>query len=270
MVFIHYKNSPINVSRLAIGTASFGSKMSKKQAFKTLDVLSENGVNYLDTASSYGLGMSEKIIGDYVKNHRNQWFLSTKVGIKATEMPMYKRLLIPIVRKIYHIPFLNARIKKQSSATYDKSILSLTEIDASVRQSFKNLRTDYLNQLLLHNNFDTYLSDPSVSDYLNGLKTKFLVHQIGITTDVVDADILKKLDTHIAKIDTLQIPFKDRAMVNYADKYINYFSIFNANPNAQKSLAEFQKNKAATWKGHLIVAMSSKAHIEQNSKNLSF
>lgn len=270
MVFQNYNNSKLNVSRLAIGTASFGSKVGKKKAFQVLSQLEENKVNYIDTASSYGLGMSEKIIGEFIQNKRDQYFLSTKVGIKATPMPTYKRLLMPIVRKIYHIPLLKSLIKKQSSGSYDKSILSLTDIDESVKQSFKNLKTDYIDQLLLHNNFNAYLEDPSVFDYLQGLKSKSLVGSIGVTTDIVNEDIIKNIHKNKDKIDTLQMPFKHHALVNFANKPVNYFSIFSANGHTQNEIEAFKQSKGSDWKGHFIVAMSSKAHIKQNIQDFSF
>jgi aryl-alcohol dehydrogenase-like predicted oxidoreductase len=270
MVYQNYNNSQLNVSRLAIGTASFGSKVGRKKAFKILSQLEENKINYIDTASSYGLGMSEKIIGEFVKNKRDQYFLSTKVGIKATPMPTYKKLLIPIVRKIYHIPFLNSLIKKQSSGAYDKSMLSLNEIDESVKQSFKNLKTDHIDQLLLHNNFNAYLEDPSVFDYLQALKSQLLVGSIGVTTDIVDEEIIKNIHKNRDKIDTLQMPFKHHALVDFGNKRVNYFSIFNSNGNAHNDIESFKKSKSLAWKGHLIVAMSSKEHINKNIQNFSF
>jgi aryl-alcohol dehydrogenase-like predicted oxidoreductase len=270
MVFQNYNNSKLNVSRLAVGTASFGSKVGKNKAFQILNQLEESKVNYIDTASSYGLGMSEKIIGEFIQHRRGQYFLSTKVGIKAAQVPTYKKLLMPIVRKIYHLPFVNSMIKKQSSGSYDKSILALNEIDESVKQSFKNLRTDYIDQLLLHNNFNAYLEDPSVFDYLQGLKSRFLVGSIGVTTDVIDEEIIKNIHKNSDKIDTLQMPFKHHALVNFANKPVNYFSIFSANTNAHNELEAFKKSRGSDWKGHFIVAMSSSTHINQNIQDFSF
>jgi aryl-alcohol dehydrogenase-like predicted oxidoreductase len=270
MVYQNYNNSKLDVSRLAVGTASFGSKVGKNKAFQILNQLEESKINYIDTASSYGLGMSEKIVGEFTQHRRDQYFLSTKVGIKATQMPTYKRLLIPIVRKIYHIPGFKSLIKKQSSGSYDKSILPLNEIDESVKQSFKNLRTDYIDQLLLHNNFNAYLEDPSVYDYLQGLKSRFLVGSIGVTTDIVDEEIIKNIHKNSPKIDTLQMPFKHHALVNFPNKPVNYFSVFSANTHAQNDIEAFRKSKGSEWKGHFIVAMSSQAHIKQNIQDFSF
>lgn len=76
------------ISKIALGTALYGSQIDKKTAFEMMDVFFENGGNLLDTARGYaswiegGKDMSEKTIGEYIKSRslRNKAVISTKGG----------------------------------------------------------------------------------------------------------------------------------------------------------------------------------------------
>src|SRR6185503_11390823 len=59
------------------GGASLG-QVTQADAERTLDLLLEYGVNHIDTANSYG--ESEKLIGPWLTQHRQEFFLATKTG----------------------------------------------------------------------------------------------------------------------------------------------------------------------------------------------
>jgi aryl-alcohol dehydrogenase-like predicted oxidoreductase len=60
----------------------FGKGEDKATAFALMDRAWEEGINYFDTADSYGGGLSETIVGAWMKERklRDQLILSTKVG----------------------------------------------------------------------------------------------------------------------------------------------------------------------------------------------
>ena len=63
-------------TRTIFGAAAFWD-VSQKIADATLDLLLEYGVNHIDTAASYG--RAEERIGPWMKRHRHDFFLATKV-----------------------------------------------------------------------------------------------------------------------------------------------------------------------------------------------
>lgn len=71
--------SGIEVSRLAIGGLTFGSKLIGDQAERALHEAVDHGVNLFDTAESYNDGESERIIGSALTSKRGRVFLATKV-----------------------------------------------------------------------------------------------------------------------------------------------------------------------------------------------
>lgn len=46
----------LKVSRLCLGTMSFGTRATKEEAFKIMDRALELGINFFDTANVYGKG----------------------------------------------------------------------------------------------------------------------------------------------------------------------------------------------------------------------
>lgn len=69
------------VSLLAFGGGSrFLAYKDRDKALAALDRALKSGVNYVDTAASYGDGQSEQWIGEYLKTHRKDFFLVTKIG----------------------------------------------------------------------------------------------------------------------------------------------------------------------------------------------
>ena len=69
------------VSLLAFGGGSrFLAYKDSDKALAALDKALKGGINYVDTAADYGDGQSEKWIGEYLKTHRKDFFLVTKIG----------------------------------------------------------------------------------------------------------------------------------------------------------------------------------------------
>ncbi|MCA9507835.1 MAG: aldo/keto reductase [Myxococcales bacterium] len=125
-------NSGLYVSRLALGTMTFGeadqSSMfygigcKKEEAFKILDHAIESGINLIDTANVYGQdGMTEKLLGDYFSDRKNreEIILATKFRFSMGDLP------------------------HQSGAS-KKHILF------AVEESLRRLKTDYIDLYQVH------------------------------------------------------------------------------------------------------------------------
>jgi myo-inositol catabolism protein IolS len=75
----------LNVSVVGIGTWQYGGEWGKdftqKEVDEILDKAKEMGINLIDTAECYGDHLSEKFIGNYLKNQkREDWIVATKFG----------------------------------------------------------------------------------------------------------------------------------------------------------------------------------------------
>lgn len=77
-------NTDLTVSSLGFGAASLGNlfnKVTNKEAQLTVAAALNAGIRLFDTAPRYGLGLSERRIGDALREiDRSKYVLSTKVG----------------------------------------------------------------------------------------------------------------------------------------------------------------------------------------------
>jgi D-threo-aldose 1-dehydrogenase len=83
----------LEVTTLGLGGASLAgifSAVPAEQARATVAHALDVGINYVDTAPQYGLGRSEHLVGDAIRERRGEAILSSKVGrllkpVKAAE-----------------------------------------------------------------------------------------------------------------------------------------------------------------------------------------
>ena len=124
MKYMGLGNTGINISEIGFGAWGLGGdsygSIDKNISKKTLEFAYEQGINFFDTADSYGDGQSEMIIGDALKHVREKVVYATKVGALAhtgREMPQD---------------------------------FSLTRIHQCLENSLKRLQTDYVDLYQLH------------------------------------------------------------------------------------------------------------------------
>jgi aryl-alcohol dehydrogenase-like predicted oxidoreductase len=86
MDYTHLGRSGVSVSRICLGTMNFGSYTEPSDAYAIMDHALEHGVNFFDTANTYGRpraeGVTESIIGDWFAGgggRRDKVVLATKL-----------------------------------------------------------------------------------------------------------------------------------------------------------------------------------------------
>ena len=129
MQYVRFGNTGIKVSRLCLGTMTYGDKqwrewvLEEKDSFVFFKRAWEHGINFYDTANVYSWGVCEEIVGRALKQlgRRDEYVLATKVRN-------------PVAR--------NAGINQQGLSR--KHIMD--QIDASLRR----LGTDHVDLYIIH------------------------------------------------------------------------------------------------------------------------
>lgn len=109
----------LEVSRLCLGTMTYGDQVSESEGIRLTRAAVDAGVNFIDTANVYTGGMSERIVGKAIRGLRDKIVLATKVGGKVSDAPL-------------------------------DSGLSRRHILSEVEKSLKSLDTDYIDIYYMH------------------------------------------------------------------------------------------------------------------------
>src|ERR1700737_4598915 len=83
-------NTGLIVSSVALGTMQFGGKMNmgnlgEEDTTRMVKLAMDRGINFIDTADVYSLGESETLVGNALKEVRNEIVLATKVLLPMSE-----------------------------------------------------------------------------------------------------------------------------------------------------------------------------------------
>lgn len=209
----------LKISCLGLGTVKIGrnqqvkypanfSLPTDKEVTALLEHAGMLGVNLLDTAPAYG--SSEQRLGRLLRN-RQQWFLCTKVGEE----------------------FLNGKSFFDFSAEHTRK---------SIERSLRELKTDYLDIVLIHSDGrDMHiLESTDCLPTLMALKDEGLIRAVGMSTKTLEGG-LKAAE------------LTDVVMVTY-------------NPSAEKEFEVIDRARSLN-KGILIKKALNSGHDCQGEKN---
>jgi aryl-alcohol dehydrogenase-like predicted oxidoreductase len=125
MEYTQIPGTDLKVSRIALGTWAIGGWMwggtNEEESIRTIHAAQEQGINLIDTASVYGFGRSEEIVGQALtRNHsRERVIISTKTGLDWKDGKVFRNCSPDYIRQ-------------------------------NVANSLKNLQTDYIDILYVH------------------------------------------------------------------------------------------------------------------------
>ncbi|MDG3088960.1 NADP(H)-dependent aldo-keto reductase [Vibrio hannami] len=123
-------NSTLEISKICLGTMTFGEQNTQAEAFEQIDFSLERGINFIDTAEMYPVppngktqGLTETYIGNWIEKSgkRDKVILATKVAGP---------------RNVPHIR--------------DNMSLDRRNIHLAVDDSLKRLKTDYIDLYQIH------------------------------------------------------------------------------------------------------------------------
>ncbi len=169
-------HTDVEISTFGLGTVKFGRTQSLKypkpftlpsdeQLRELLNGARDMGVNFVDTAPSYGY--SEERLGDLLRKERKHWVVSTKVGEE----------------------FEADKFSDEGKSRFD---FSPKHTRMSVERSLRRLRTDYLDLVMIHsdgNDLEILLQSGALQT-LQQLKQEGWIRALGISSKTVEGGLL--------------------------------------------------------------------------------
>jgi NDP-hexose C3-ketoreductase / dTDP-4-oxo-2-deoxy-alpha-D-pentos-2-ene 2,3-reductase len=154
MDYTHLGRSGVSVSRICLGTMNFGSYTEPADAHTIMDHALEHGVNFFDTANTYGRpraeGVTESILGDWFaggQGRRDKVVLATKLYGGKGDWP-------------------------------NDRFLSAVNIRQACEASLRRLRTDHIDLYQMHH-VDRQTSWEEIWEALTVLRTQGKVIYFG-------------------------------------------------------------------------------------------
>src|SRR6202034_4458784 len=175
----------LKVSRLSLGTMTFGLQSDESTAFAILDRAAEGGIDFLDTSDAYPLGgelstrgITEEILGRWLRGKRDPFIVATKCFVPTGPAPF-------------------------DGGNSRKHIMSA--VDASLRR----LQTDYIDLYQLHG----YDRQTPIDESLGALDD--LVHQGKIRYIGVSNFLTYQLVKAVGRTETLGLARIDCVQPRY-------------------------------------------------------
>lgn len=138
---------------LGFGTSSLAKNNTTRAVLGNLETALECGITHFDTAPAYCFGHAEMLLGKFIRDKRDRVTVSTKYGITPRRIPWVLMPAFNLVRK--PLKKLLASAVKASGSNHHHAFSYTTEIDPqaledSLHNSLRELKTDYVDNFLLH------------------------------------------------------------------------------------------------------------------------
>ncbi|MCK1667863.1 aldo/keto reductase [Bradyrhizobium sp. 153] len=197
---------PRNMLPLGFGSGALLSKRrTRREALRLLETAMDCGVTYFDTARMYGAGRAEGILGELTARNRERLVLASKAGILPQTRALHVRAMSRSIRFLHKVaPNTKHHVSVPSASVPRFGAFGLVEFRKSVETSLKELRTDYLDILLLHECTAADLDKTDLLHYLNDLKCEGKIRAFGIATGIEET--ISILERHAGLLDVVQIP----------------------------------------------------------------
>ena len=186
MRYVELGSSGIRSSVLGFGCAGVMGRAGRKDSLRALGATFDAGVNFFDTARSYGYGESEALLGEFLVGRRDRTVISTKFGILAVRQQVWKQVLKPLARRVFSLfPSTQKVAKAQIASQFRSHQFSVEILRKSLDESLKKLRTDYVDLLFMHSPTADVMAQDDLFCEMENLVRTGKVRVAGISADPV-------------------------------------------------------------------------------------
>lgn len=185
----------LETSALGFGCAGLFREPTRSRRLRLLETAYELGIRHFDVAPMYGLGMAERELGRVVRGQRDSVVIATKFGIEPTPVArQLARVQAPIRRLLRAIPTLRQQMMSRAGGPesgaagallYTSSGYDRASARASLETSLREIGTDYVDLLLLHDPTPGTVRSGDVCAFLEDARHAGHIRTWGIAGDPV-------------------------------------------------------------------------------------
>jgi aryl-alcohol dehydrogenase-like predicted oxidoreductase len=183
---IRLASSGRETTRLGYGCSSIMGALGRRQSLRLLEAAYDAGIRHFDVAPMYGYGEAESCLGD-LRAHHHDITITTKYGIAPPKrggmLRAARRVVGPVLQRV---PALKRRLTRAAGAVAapaEKSHFSADQARASLENSLRALRTNFIDIWLLHEAEASDLTDDSLLNVLHEAVTQKKIGTFGIGSD---------------------------------------------------------------------------------------
>jgi D-threo-aldose 1-dehydrogenase len=141
----------LTTSAFGFGCASLMANTGRAESVRLLEIAFDAGVTYFDVARSYGYGEAESAVGALLEGKRDQVTVATKLGVAPPRQTRSLAVAKRVVRRVGSaFPPLRRVARRQAGRMVQSGRFDVGEAKASLETSLRELGTDTVDVLLLH------------------------------------------------------------------------------------------------------------------------
>jgi aryl-alcohol dehydrogenase-like predicted oxidoreductase len=164
----------------------------------------DSGVRWFDTARSYGFGAAEGMLGQFLEGRRDEATVVTKFGINPPPAILRSAPVRGAARVARSLPFLKRRALNTANAFVERPEFSVATARRSLQTSLRNLRTDHVDALLLHEADLDVATNEELLIWLDSCVTAGTIGGWGVATTSLDTTA--SLRQALPQLDIVQVP----------------------------------------------------------------
>jgi D-threo-aldose 1-dehydrogenase len=182
---VRLPGTDLHPSILGFGCASLGGRIRRQESLRILETAYDAGVTHFDVARSYGYGEAEKALGDLLLTKRDKVTVTTKFGIlpprRSTGLDMAKA----VARKLAALdPRMRRVLRQRAAKLITGGHFGVQDAKSSLERSLRELRTDCVDILLLHECNTGDLESDGLLEFLEACVKEGKIRYFGIATDL--------------------------------------------------------------------------------------
>ena len=174
-----------NVSVIGLGCAAMLGRAGRRESLAALGSAYDAGITFYDTARSYGYGACEGLLGEFfTPSRRSSVVLCTKFGILPGNPGGWKQKVKPLARAVLGVvPQLRGMVRKHAADQFTPGQFSVATLRSSFETSLRELKTDYVDTLLMHGPPASVLQDEDILEELRRLVDTGKVRLAGVSAE---------------------------------------------------------------------------------------